>query len=314
MSLHFEDVYLSPLRDVSLRFDDGMIAGLVGPDGSGKGTLLRLAAGRVQPLRGRVQATPEAILVEIGPDTRTRLAAALAASPRVLLLDHALAVMDGVSQVGYIQQLQSLRRRGAVVVVSSHDLDLLERICDVVVALENGSIFEQGDPGLVVAHYRRRILEQSRAAGGAGEIAPSSRHGDRRAEIQAVEILGENGAATVTVRSGEPVTVRARLCFHEPVESPVIGIQIRSRIGVVVYGTNTELEQLDIGPRRKGETVEVEFQFRCDLCPQEYTLTVASHDPDGTPHDWLEEALLFSVIDDRYTAGVANLRARVEIR
>lgn len=53
------------------------------------------------------------------------------------------------------------------------------------------------------------------------------------------------------------------------------------------------------------------FQFRCDLCPQEYTLTVASHDPDGVWHEWLEDAVAFLVTDSRYTAGVANLRAQV---
>ena len=58
----------------------------------------------------------------------------------------------------------------------------------------------------------------------------------------------------------------------------------------------------------------MEFSFPCRLCPQEYTLTVASHDPDGRPHDWIEEALLFSVVDDRYTAGVANLGAAVRVR
>jgi lipopolysaccharide transport system ATP-binding protein len=38
---------------------------------------------------------------------------------------------------------------------------------------------------------------------------------------------------------------------------------------------------------------------------------VASHDPDGVWHDWLEDALPFSVADSRYSAGVANLRATV---
>jgi lipopolysaccharide transport system ATP-binding protein len=42
-------------------------------------------------------------------------------------------------------------------------------------------------------------------------------------------------------------------------------------------------------------------------------VTAATHDPDGTAHDWVEEAILFSVADTRYTAGVANLRARVEV-
>ena len=52
------------------------------------------------------------------------------------------------------------------------------------------------------------------------------------------------------------------------------------------------------------------FHFRCELCPQEYTLTVASHDPDGVWHEWLEDAVAFLVTDSRYTAGVANLRAQ----
>jgi len=42
-------------------------------------------------------------------------------------------------------------------------------------------------------------------------------------------------------------------------------------------------------------------------------LTAASHDPDGVWHDWIEDAIAFSVTDERATAGVANLRARVEV-
>jgi lipopolysaccharide transport system ATP-binding protein len=59
--------------------------------------------------------------------------------------------------------------------------------------------------------------------------------------------------------------------------------------------------------------LRLNFSFRCDLCPQEYTLTVASHDPDGVWHDWLEDAVAFSVTDMRPTAGVANLRAQVSV-
>jgi len=93
----------------------------------------------------------------------------------------------------------------------------------------------------------------------------------------------------------------------------VIGILIRNRIGLDVYGTNTELEKVKLGIRGAGETVRVMFRFECQLCPQDYTLTVASHDPDGARHDWLEEAVSISVVDCRYTAGVANLRAQVTL-
>ncbi len=86
---------------------------------------------------------------------------------------------------------------------------------------------------------------------------------------------------------------------------------IRTRVGLDVYGTNTELEKVKAGPCAPGDVLQFEFRFRCDLCPGEYTLTAASHDPDGTAHDWIDDAVAFVVADSRYTAGVANLRAKV---
>jgi len=98
--------------------------------------------------------------------------------------------------------------------------------------------------------------------------------------------------------------------FTEAVARPVIGMLIRTRVGLDVYGTNTELERIELGPRAVGDRVRVSFRFACELCPGDYTLTVASHDPDGTWHEWLEDAVAFAVGDSRYTAGVANLRAK----
>ena len=278
---------------VSLRFEDGTVAGLVGPDGAGKGALLRLAK--------------DAVLVEIGPGAREKLDRALSEGPPVLLIDHVLSLVDEGARARYCWEIVRLARKGTVVVVASHDLAMLERVCDVVVAMEDGKVVEQGDPGLVLGRYRRAMLARARAMAGWQETAPQSRHGDGRAEVTEVTV------EPATVRSGEEMTVRVRLAFQEVVEKPVVGIQIRSRIGVVVYGTNTELEGVEAGRRGKGERVEAAFRFRCDLCPGEYVVTVASHDPDGTAHDWLEGAVLFSVVDDRYTAGVANLRAQVII-
>jgi lipopolysaccharide transport system ATP-binding protein len=105
------------------------------------------------------------------------------------------------------------------------------------------------------------------------------------------------------------MSVRITVQFARAVEDPVIGMMIRTRIGVEVYGTNTELEKLKLGPCAPGDMLQVTFAFPCNLCPRHYTLTAASHDPDGVWHDWLEDAVRFSVSGTRYTAGVANLGA-----
>jgi hypothetical protein len=79
-----------------------------------------------------------------------------------------------------------------------------------------------------------------------------------------------------------------------------------------VYGTNTRLEQIELGSFEAGDELDLSFQFECWLAPQQYTLTVATQNADGTSHDWLDDVLAFEVIDARSRAGVTNLRAKVE--
>jgi lipopolysaccharide transport system ATP-binding protein len=141
----------------------------------------------------------------------------------------------------------------------------------------------------------------------------SQRRGDGRAELIAIETLGASGQPAMVWQSGETVTVRVTARYGDPVGDPVIGIMIRTRIGLEVYGTNTELEKLTLGPCAAGSERRIDFRFCCGLCPGEYTLTVASHDPDGTAHDWIDDAVAFVVTDSRYTAGVANRRAQVAV-
>ena len=167
----------------------------------------------------------------------------------------------------------------------------------------------------MLAAYRKHVAGKLRAWGESitPPLAPTVRRGDGRAEVLRVETVGESGKPTMVWRSGERAVVRVAVRFRDAVPDPVVGIMIRTRIGLNVYGTNTELEQLKLGPCLPGATLELAFAFWCELCAQEYTLTVASHDPDGVWHDWLEDAVAFSVSDTRYTAGVSNLRAQVSL-
>ncbi len=139
----------------------------------------------------------------------------------------------------------------------------------------------------------------------------SHRHGDGTSEILGVELLNSRGEPTLAVASGEHSTVRVRCLFHRAKSDPMVGILIRTRIGMDVYGTNTRLEQIELGDFEAGEELEVEFHFDCWLTPQEYTLTIATQNPDGSSHDWVDDAIAFEVMDAKSTAGVVNLRARV---
>ena len=264
---------------------------------------------------------------------RLAFSAAIHVDPDVLVVDEALAVGDAIFANRCVRKFGELKARGVTVVLVSHDLALVKMICDRAMLLWAGRTEAEGEPGEVVNRYNGMVLDRqrafvvaqtsvcaSRAAGGDGGAplaAPlefSFRHGDRAAEVLQVELYGAGGQPTRVVASGEKVRVRVLARFAKRHPNPVVGVMIRTRIGMEVYGTNTMLEQIDCGggeALEPGDLLEVNFEFPCALTPQEYTLTVATQQPDGSSHDWLDDVLSFQVLDTRPTAGVANLRAKV---
>src|SRR5205823_8305836 len=127
-------------------------------------------------------------------------------------------------------------------------------------------------------------------------------------------MLNKNDRPAAVFSSGERVKVRIRAVFHEKREEPMVGILVRNRIGMDVYGTNTRIEQIPLGILQPGEELEIDFNFECWLTPQQYTVTVATQYRDGSSHDWLDDVLAFEVVGSRQAAGVADLRARVSWR
>ncbi len=240
---------------------------------------------------------------------------AIPREPGNFILEQTLALAPAFDKARAASELLRLRRAGATVVLVSHDEALLEACADEIWWIRHGQMIARGDPGEVLRKYRCQVAARLREAGSGATaaLAPVIRSGDGRASLESIEILDEGGEPTVTWRSGESALVRVSVRFAARIEDPVIGILIRTRIGLNVYGTNTELEGIHTGPVEPGRTVRVAFRFVCNLCPGDYTMTAASHDPDGVWHDWMEDAVAFSVADSRYTAGVANLRAKVTV-
>lgn len=240
---------------------------------------------------------------------------AIPGEPGRYILEQTLAVASAWEKAQAVARLLSLRRGGATFVLISHDEQLLENCADEIWWVREGEMVERGDPGEVLGKYRAWVAAElrSRGSGVRAVLSPTIRNGDGRACLASIELLDERGEPTAVWRSGENAAIRVTTRFDAAVEDPVIGIMIRTRIGLNVYGTNTELEGVHGGRMQPGDTLSVVFRFQCDLCPGDYTVTAASHDPDGVWHDWMEDAVAFSVADSRYTAGVANLRALVSV-
>lgn len=234
-----------------------------------------------------------------------------AGSARICWLDS----MDAIERGMAFHEMAKARGASEAILLATQDDRILRSSCDEVWWIGDREVIRKGDPAEVLDDFQRHVAAKIRAAGAgrSNAVAPSLRRGDGRSELMSIDTLSAAGQPTSVWTSGEKAAIRLAIRFHAAASDPVAGIMIRTRIGFEVYGTNTELENVKLGPCREGDVRSVRFDFACDLCPGEYTITAASHDPDGVWHDWLEDAVAFSVVDARYTAGVANLRARVTV-
>jgi lipopolysaccharide transport system ATP-binding protein len=255
-----------------------------------------------------------------GMYVRLAFSTAIHVDPEVLIVDEALAVGDAIFASRCIRKFDELRKRGITILLVSHDLGLVKRLADRAALMLQGRIAMQGAPKDAVNRYVGFVLEQERGETGrksdvGGETGGGSfRHGDGVSRVTAVRLLNETGEACSVFQRGETICILVMAEFREAASNPVIGILIRNRIGMDVFGTNTRLEQVALGEFEAGESVEVEFELTCLLSRQEYTLTVAAQHWSGLSQDWLDDVLEFRVVDTKDVAGVLNLNTRIRHR
>jgi ABC-2 type transport system ATP-binding protein len=79
-----------------------------------------------------------------GMTKKIALAAAMIHSPRLLILDEPFESVDPVSAANIIEILQKYTASGGTVVLSSHSMDLIQRICDSVAIIVSGRLLASG--------------------------------------------------------------------------------------------------------------------------------------------------------------------------
>ncbi|WP_291048879.1 ABC transporter ATP-binding protein [Herbiconiux sp.] len=99
-----------------------------------------------------------------GQRQRVAIARALAADPEILVLDEAVSALDVTTQVEILTLLDRIRREtGVALLMISHDLTTVRRVCDQVVVMKSGRVIEQGPIADVLddprADYTRTLLD-----------------------------------------------------------------------------------------------------------------------------------------------------------
>ncbi|HET7294180.1 MAG TPA: ABC transporter ATP-binding protein [Vicinamibacteria bacterium] len=258
-----------------------------------------------------------------GMYARLGFAVAIHVDPEVLLIDEVLAVGDEAFTRKCLDKIGEFRRRGRSILIVTHSLGLVEKMCDDVLWLRGGRVEGRGDPKRVVDAYltyvaggeEKRLAQQHgqapsqqeptapEAVSGAGHGYQQGRWGGREVEITRVRLLDQRDRERHVYVPGEPLTIAMDVSAREPLTDFVFGVGLFTADGACVYGTNTHLE--DYASESLHGQAEVRLEIGAlRLVEGSYLLDVAAHKRDGTPYDYHRGLYAFRVRSHTKDVGV----------
>ena len=126
---------------------------------------VRKLARRIDEIAEHMQVGPfldrQAGKLSAGQKTRVALAKALINKPEVLLLDEPTASLDPDTADwvrGYLESYQ--HETHATILLASHNMGEVERLCDDVILLQAGRVFERGSPRELIERFGREDMEE----------------------------------------------------------------------------------------------------------------------------------------------------------
>lgn len=200
------------LNDVSFQVKKGEIVGLVGFNGAGKSTMLKILAGILTPTKGTVKVIGSvAPLIEVGAGFDPELTAreniylngailghskkfmdskfdeiidfaelkdfvdvpvknfssgmyarlgfsiATMVKPDILIVDEVLSVGDYKFQEKCEKRIQAMIDNGVTIILVSHDIGMIERLCTKVIWLNHGNVKDIGNADKICEEYKNCI-------------------------------------------------------------------------------------------------------------------------------------------------------------
>ena len=150
---------------------------------------------------------------------RLGFAVAVHVDPDILLIDEVLAVGDEAFQARCLDRVRRFQAEGRTIVLVTHALDTVRKVCDRAVMLDHGRIHAIGQPDDVVREMRYVLL-------GVTDPGFVPEEGTREAEIAAVELIRASGSGEGPVLRDDPLTIQIDVRTNEPVDDLDVDFQI----------------------------------------------------------------------------------------
>ncbi|MCS6242767.1 MAG: ABC transporter ATP-binding protein [Opitutus sp.] len=223
--------------------------------------------------------------------------------PDILIVDEALAVGDAYFQHKCVARIRQFKEQGGTLLFVSHDPGAVKLICSRAILLDQGVIIKDGPADSVLDYYNSLIAKKQdgmlivQQQGEAGKM--KTRSGNGKAFIESIVIFDDKERPTLCFTSGARATIRCTVTFNEKIVCPTLGILIRDRLGMDIFGTNTFNQKQPLPETQAGSRLQIDIQIELSLGIGSYSLTAALHserDHLGESYDWIDHALIFQII------------------
>ena len=274
-----------------------------------------------------------------------RLAFAVQAqvSPNILIVDEALSVGDAKFQAKCFDQLKKLKDGGTSILLVTHSSEQIVTHCSNALLLQNGRVIEAGQPRTVVNRYMdllfgkekkspelisseatKTFINEKAKLGASlsysedvfatrpGYNPHEYRWGDGSAVILDFEWVVEGESYPSAITTGQNIKLAVSVKFLTNLTRPILGITIKTKEGVTVYGVNSETLDVDefkaLG--RAGQVAIVKASFDCRLAPGDFFISLGiatKQGEDVIPHDRRYDAIHFQVRPSNTFFGLVDL-------
>ena len=241
-----------------------------------------------------------------GMFVRLGFAVAINVDPDVLIIDEVLAVGDAEFQAKCGDKIAEFRERGKTIVLVTHAMGDVVRICQRAAWLDHGTIKELGAPNeiadayLATTHGGRSVHLQDGLRWGSGEV-----------QIDTVELLDGALQPAEFARTGDPLAFRVHLSARHQVVGPEVSLSIHDLDGRTISEVSTRAREVQLDRVHGTRTVTLEID-RFPLSEGTYELSAAVRDESGQRElDVRSRMLRFDVLKGKNTdGGLITLPAR----
>ncbi len=284
-----------------------------------------------------------------GMSVRLAFAVQSQIDPDIFIVDEALSVGDAKFQAKCFDRLRQLKENGTCILLVTHSSEQIVSHCTQAILLNKGVQLETGKPKDVVNRYLDLLFGKDKAAITPDERAESIetvapvlldavakpdnyqlsiaadtfstrpgynpheyRWGDGTATILDYYLAADNAPYPSAVSTAQAMTLAVTVKLLKDFHRPILGITIKTKEGVTVYGANTEtLGCKDFGEAGdKDSVVQVNAEFKCNLAAGDYFISLglaSKHGEEVIPHDRRYDSIHLQVRPNDQFFGLADL-------